>query len=333
MARNENTEISSSAAKGNRIVQIILLVLIALGIVGIPLILKGGESAGAGMGPGAGGPPGAPGGVPGGFMEDSQETESVIRVTGVGVGSVREYVRVNGDVDAKSSVNIYPDTSGKLISVSVSPGDSVRRGQTVAVVDPSLPGQVYGPSAVIATINGTVTAVNIDVGETVSTSSAVVTVGDLSALQIITYVPERYVGSVALGMDAEVILDAYPDEIFPARVTEISPVLDLKSRSQEISLDFLNVDSRVKAGMFVSTRIVVEEAVDVVTVPPAALTTYYGQDVVYVVNGETVERREVTVGLSSSNAVQISEGLSLGETVAVQGLSGITDGSRVRIVD
>ncbi len=326
MTRNENTESSQAVGRGDRIVQIVLLVLITAGIIGILLMMKGGNEGGS-----AG--PGGSGGFPGASASAETEKVSRIRVVEASLGSVREHIRVNGDVDAESSVNIYPDTSGKLISVSVSPGDSVRRGQTIAVVDPSLPGQVYGPSAVTATIKGTVTAVNIDVGETVGTSTSIAVIGDLSTLQIVTYVPERFVGSVSLGMEAEVVLDAYPDKVFRARVTEISPVLDLTSRSQKIVLDILDADSRVKAGMFVSTRIVVKEAVDVVTVPPAALTTYYDKDVVFVVNDDVAERREVTVGLSSSDAVQILEGLSLGETVIVQGLSGVADGSHVRIID
>ena len=322
---------NSRSGRGDRVVQIVLLVLIGLGIVGIPLILLGGGPASAG--PGAGGPPGSfPGGA-GDSAGDPTEKAAAVRVAEAALGDVREFIRVNGDVEAGSSVNLYPDTSGKLVSVAVAPGDGVRRGQTVAVVDPSLPGQVYGRSAVTSTITGTVTAVNIDVGETVGTSSPIVTVGDLSTLEIVTYVPERYVGSVSAGMEAEVVLDAYPDEIFRARVTEMSPVLDLSSRSQEISLSLLDADPRVKAGMFASTRIVIRQSLGAVTVSPAALTTFYDRDVVFVVNDGTAERREVTVGLSSSEAVEIIDGLDAGEMVVIQGLSGISDGSRVRIVD
>lgn|GEM_PF-3831175 len=38
----------------------------------------------------------------------------------VGLSDVREYIRVNGDVESKSSVNIYPDVSGKITSLNVS---------------------------------------------------------------------------------------------------------------------------------------------------------------------------------------------------------------------
>ena len=329
MTRDVNMDAASSTGRGDRIVQIILLALIAAGLVGIPLVLRGGGSEGTE----AAGPGGSGGGFPGFQSADAEQKAAAVGITPAVLGSVREFVKVNGDVEAQSSVNIYPDTSGKLVSVEVSPGDVVRHGQTVAVVDPSLPGQVYGMSAVTATIGGTITAVNADVGETVGTSTAVITIGDLSALEVVTYVPERYVGSVSLGMEAEVVLDAYPDEVFRARVTEISPVLDITSRSQKISLAIRGADPRVKAGMFASTRIVVRQTVDAVVVPPEAVTAYYDREVVYVVADGVAERRDVIVGLSSADAVEIIGGLAVGETVVVRGLSGITDSSRVRVVE
>lgn len=322
MAEKETTEAASSTSRGDRIVQIVLLVLIGLGILGIILLRL--EDSGSSK---AGGPPGMS------AEDDSEDNIPAVQVSEAAVGTVKEFIRVNGDVDTETSVSIYPDADGKLISILVSLGDYVRRGQSLAVVDPSLPGQVYGKSDVLSTIDGTITAVNVDLGETVDTTTAVATVGNLSSLEVVTYIPERYVGSVNLGTEADISLDAYPDETFPAHVTEISPVLDLTSRTQEISLAFDDPDPRVKVGMFASTQIVVHEAVDAVTVPPSAVTTYYDQDVVFVVNGDTVERRNVTVGLSTMDKVEIVDGLDIGETVVSRGLSGITDGSQVRVVE
>ena len=252
MTKKQNPAVASQTGRGDRIIQVILLVLIAAGIIGIPLVLRGGNSGGAAMGPGAGpgAGPGGPGGFPGGGAPgDEGEARTAVRVQDAVLGDIREYIRVNGDVDAASSVGIYPDTSGKLTDLTVAPGDSVRRGQVIGMVDASLSGQVYKPNAVAATINGTVTAVNSDIGETVNTATEIVTIGNLSSLKVITYIPERYVGAVRVGMEAEVVLDAYPDAVFPARVTEMSPVLDTPSRSQKTSLSFLASDPRIRVGI------------------------------------------------------------------------------------
>jgi membrane fusion protein, multidrug efflux system len=344
--------------KGDRLVQIILLVLIAVGVAIFPIMMKNNSSSSAGGPPGmAGGPPssdssaggpegdaslgerpeGAPGEAPKESSEDSSEDSSeevAVEVTDVINDTVREYIKVNGDVNSASTVNVYPDIEGELVSVNVSLGDRVSRGDRVAVVDPSQPGQVYSNSDVIAPISGTVTAVYYDKGETVGTSDPVVVIGELDDLEIVTYIPERYVASVRKGLTAEVYLDAYPNETFYARITEISPVIDSESRSQEISLTFPDSDPRIIAGMFSSLKLIVKEEVDVITVPKLALTTHYDEDVVYVIGDDNkAERRNVTIGLSSSEIVQITEGLSVGERVVTRGLSNITDGAAVNVVN
>ncbi|MDC7218388.1 MAG: efflux RND transporter periplasmic adaptor subunit [Spirochaetales bacterium] len=364
---NKNGKLS-----GDRLVQIILLVLIAAGIATFPIMMKNnssgssaggppgmssgrpsgpppgaaGDSSGEAMGEGSdsGRPEGAPegmsqGGMPGSApsaMEESTASSDAVAVEAEAVSrdTVREYIKVNGDVVSASSVNVYPDIAGELVSVNVSLGERVVRGQTVAVVDPSQPGQVYSNSDVTAPISGTVTAVSYDRGENVSTSDPVVVIGDLDELEIVTYIPERYVASVEDGLTAEVYLDAYPEETFYARVTEISPVIDSESRSQEISLAFIDSDSRVIAGMFSSLKLIVKEEIDVITIPELALTTHYDEDVVYVIGADnTAERRSVEVGLISSDLVQILSGLEEGDMVVTRGLSNITDGAAVNVVN
>ena len=110
--------------EADRIVQIILLVLIAAGILGIIGTIGGGSDTAS------------PGGVPGGKSVEAETGSKAIAVgvAEVGTADVREYIRVNGDVNSESSVNIYPDASGELVSIEVSVGDYVRRGQTVADV-------------------------------------------------------------------------------------------------------------------------------------------------------------------------------------------------------
>jgi len=95
----------------------------------------------------------------------------------------------------------------------------------------------------------------------------------------------------------------------------------------------VDADSRVKVGMFASVKLVVKEEANVITIPKLALTTYYEDQMVYVIKDNTAERRTVSVGLSSSDTVQITEGLEEGETIIVRGLSSISDGTLVSIVE
>ncbi|ADK80033.1 efflux RND transporter periplasmic adaptor subunit [Sediminispirochaeta smaragdinae] len=322
--------------KGDRIIQIILLLIIAAGFAGIALILKGsgadsGQKGGMPGGPGAGGAPTAQQQSSDGSGESSTvavEAEYAARQT------VSQFIRVNGDVVSDVSVDIYPDVAGKIVVRNVDPGNFVKKGDVVAIVDPSVPGEFYSRSPILSTISGTIIDVNVNVGDTVSTSTSVAVVGDLTKLSLVTYVPERYITYLKLGLHAEVFLEAFPDTVFDARVVQLNPVVDNESRSMEVKLEIVNQDSRIRAGMFASMKLITRESRDCIAVPSGAVSSYYDDSVVYVVKDDnSVERRVVSLGLKSDEMVEVLSGLSENELVVTQGVSSVTDGSPVRMVN
>jgi len=345
---------------GDRIVQILLLVIIAAGILMIVQTIRpdanGVDGAASSAGPSGGAPttgappaggpsgrggPGIAGGRPGGASEDTAagpqrvaaDTAIAVETYTVSPRTVQEYIKVNGDVVAERTVTMYPDASGEIVERNIAVGRYVGVDQQLAVVDPSQPGQRYSNSPVLSTIAGTVTAVHVEIGDTVTQQTAIATVGDLSNLEIVTYVPERYVASIDTGLIAELSLEAFPDELFTARVTEVSPVVDATSRTVEVSLVLSERDVRVKAGMFASMRLITREERGVLAVPPQAVTRYYDDDVVFVVSADgTVERRSVKIGLSSNDLVQIESGIAEGESVVTAGITNVSDGATVRVV-
>ncbi len=321
-----------------RIIQIVLLLIIAAGFGGIIYTLGGsGSSAGGPPGgmPGASG--GAASGMPaafGGSSSNAAAATVAVEAEVSELGDVNQFIRVNGDVVSDVSVDIYPDVSGKLIERKVQLGSYVKKGDIIAVVDPSTPGVVYSKSSVVSTISGTVTAVNATVGDTVSTGSSIAEVGDLSNLSLVTYVPERYISYLKTGLTAEVTFEAFEDRVFQARVVQLNPVVDTSSRSLEIKLEILNPDSGIRAGMFASMKLITRESTNCISVLNTALSSYYEDTVVFVLNDDdTVERRVVTTGLVSDSRTEITSGLEEGEIVITQGTSSLTDGTAVRVVN
>ena len=73
-------------------------------------------------------------------------------------GDLNGYLEFGGDVSAVSSVDVLPDTSGKISRIYVSVGDVVKKDQILAEVDASRPGMTYSASPVKAPVAGTVTS-------------------------------------------------------------------------------------------------------------------------------------------------------------------------------
>ena len=259
------------------------------------------------------------------------QTVLTVRTQVAEVVTLHDYINTNGDIEAVNSVTVYPDIGGKIVSTNVTLGSPVRRGDVIARVDPSEPGSSYTLSPVLAPINGSIIKTPLKVGTKVTTSSAVTTIGDIASLQITAKIPERYVASLRTGLKAEISLEAYPDAVFAATVTHVSPVLDVNARTKEIVLTFDENDMRINAGMFGKVKLYTLDYGGAVALPSDAVVTKGDKPYLYVVKSDdTVEQREITLGQSVDGIVQVLSGIEEGERVVVEGGQVLSNGAKVR---
>ncbi len=291
--------------------------------------------AGCGGAPGAGGDSGPAGtAAPDGGRRVDEDTAFAVNVTRPVRGEIRNYLELNGDVEPASSVDVYPDTNGEVASMRVRVGQVVSRDEVIAEVDRSRPGQQFEPSPVRAPVAGTITQRYVSVGSTVGPSVPVVQISDTNVLEIRTRVAERFISLIREGQEAIIFLEAYPEASFPARVTELSPVVDPATRTMGVTLEFARRDARVRAGMFVEIRLVTAVKQDVVKVQSDAVVRRFDRPYVFVVtDDDTVEQREVSLGISIGNQVEIADGLEADEQVVIQGQSLLDDGAEVRVIE
>ena len=241
------------------------------------------------------------------------------------------YISTNGEIESQNSVNVFPDVSGKVMETNVMLGSPVKRGDIIAYIDPSAPGQYYKKSPVYAPIAGSVISTPLKNGTTVSTNTTIAIIGDISNLQVNANIPERYVAVLKTGLKADISVEAYPDAIFKATVTRVSPVVDTVSRTKEVILHFDEHDERINAGMFGKVKLFTEDYTGAVVMPKDSLVQNGDSYFAYVVNEDsTVSKREVTLGNSVDGIVQILTGVSEGEKVVVQGQTSLGDGSKIQ---
>jgi multidrug efflux pump subunit AcrA (membrane-fusion protein) len=268
-----------------------------------------------------------------------QRQATAVRAAEVVLGTVENRVVINGDVLARSQVAIYPTVAGKLVELRFRIGDRVNRGDVVAMVDPSRPGEFYSQNPVVSTVSGTILQTPVNPGDTVSGQTVICVVGDLSTLAVETFVPERFSTSVRPGLPALVSFEAMPHENFAAVVDEVSPVLDPASRTLRIRLRFTpgpsgRADSRIKAGMFGTVSLATSSRRDVPVIPRSAAINTYGNWIAFVIREDnTVERRFLALGLEEEVSLEVTEGLAAGERVVTAGQNFLSDGDTVRIVE
>ena len=277
--------------------------------------------------------------------EDSADkTEEAVTVFAVSTtvavkGEIKDYLQLNGDIAARTTVDTFADTAGKLMHLYVRVGDTVRKDQIIAEIDPSRPGMTFAASPVKASISGTVTQVPVQIGSTVAPNLPIAKISKMDELEVILYVAEKFISKMDVGLSAVIKTEAFPGEIFTGSIRELSPVVDQSSRTMELKLHLDDKTSGLKAGMFAEVKIITEEKKGIVKIPAEAMINRFGESYVFVVKEDTkvsdrwiVERRMVVPGLRIDNQLEIISGLLDGDVIVIRGQTLLEDGLFVKVV-
>jgi membrane fusion protein, multidrug efflux system len=192
-------------------------------------------------------------------------------------------------------------------------------------------------NVVRAPFDGVVSFRGIDVGdrvESMGSGDPMFEVVDPTRLELTMTVPSGQLGLVRVGQTVRFAVEGDPGAVSTGRVTYINPSVDPQSRSGRVVADVPNPNGGLRGGLFVTCRIHVG-ARSAVQLPRAALREWdltTGKACVFVVEGDTVWRRDVRTGAAGGDLVEIAHGLSAGEQIATRGAYMLKAGDRVRLV-
>jgi len=134
------------------------------------------------------------------------------------------------------------------------------------------------------------------------------------------------------GQEVMVSHYAFEGMSLPARVLRLSPQMDPRTHTFRVEVEVDNPAGLLKPGMFVQAAIVAERREGVSTIPREAVAKRAGRNVVFVIDGQRAAMRIVSLGVGERTTIEIREGVTPGERVAVRGLETLTDGTRVRVI-
>ncbi len=183
-----------------------------------------------------------------------------------------------------------------------------------------------------APFDGSVTQKHVSTGQYVDRNMPVLTLVKAWPLRLRVEVPESDSALVRAGSTIEFTTDAVPGRSFRAMVRELSPSLDSRSRQLLIEARLADADPRLRPGMFVQVRLLLERDLEVVVVPKAALYTVAGLTKVFVIrDGKAVERR-VPPGRAIGDGIEVPAGqVKPGDAVALDKLGLLYDGAPVSV--
>ena len=186
-------------------------------------------------------------------------------------------------------------------------------------------------SAVItAPADGTVTAINGQVGESPSgsqgsnassqgSSSFITMIGSSDTMQVVVPVNQVDIGKVSAGQSSNITLDAYPGQTFSGTVALVSPTGTSQSgvTTFSVTINVTNKDNMMKSGMSANVTIIIAQKKDVLIVPSAAVHTKGSTQSVSLapVGSSTPVVRTVQIGLDDGKNAEVIQGLQEGDKV------------------
>ena len=160
--------------------------------------------------------------------------------------------------------------------------------------------------------------------------SLLITLDDLKKIVIDIKVPENYVGALKTNLKAEVSNSAF-NKIFKGKIDSVSSRIDPSTRSILARIVVDNRDFEIIPGQLMTVKIIYDE-VKRIGVPESAVTIQGKTAFVYVVNNNTVEKKNIKIGKRNFGKVSIISGVFEDDQVISEGVSKVRDGSKVKII-
>lgn len=192
--------------------------------------------------------------------------------------------------------------------------------------------EVVRAADVAAPVDGTLYSLPVHLNDYVKTGDVLAEVADLHRVRVRAYVDEPDLGWLTPGQQVTVTWDARPAETWTGK-TDQSPkqVVARNTRSVgEVLCSMDNSSLDLVPGVNVNVRIVVRQAQNVLVAPRGAVSSAGLKHWVYVVDGNHLHRREVTVGFASATRYDVLSGAAEGDLVALPGDLVLSDGMTVR---
>ena len=171
----------------------------------------------------------------------------------------------------------------------------------------------------------------VNLGELVKAQMPVMAIVRLDPLKVIAEIPERMTPWITDGRPVELRVDAYQGRTFTGKVTRISPAVNAATRAFPFEALVPNADAALKPGTFARVHVEIGKVDDVLTLPYSAIQYRYGVNRVFVVAGDRLAVRELTVGERIGDRIEITSGVKQDERVAVTDVDTLTEGTLVAV--
>jgi membrane fusion protein (multidrug efflux system) len=186
---------------------------------------------------------------------------------------------------------------------------------------------------IVAPFAGVLGTRRVSVGALVSPGTVITTLDDVSIIKLDFAVPENFIAALRPGLPIEALTAAYGRETFKGEVIAVDSRIDPATRSVAIRAAIPNADGRLKPGMLMVVDLIKDQQMSLM-VPEEALIPEGTRHFVYVISPDNVASRvAIAIGRRRVGSVEVLEGLSEGDLVAIEGVMDLRPNAKVDILN
>ena len=249
------------------------------------------------------------------------------QMSNLGVQSAKaEFLPITQTVDMLAFTELLPEKQasisprfiGKILDIAVKVGQEVKKGQRLVTLEPIS----VGNSNVVlsAPMDGFVLNLHAGVGEIVDAGGNILEIGDATQMLVhgVAYeTPD--ITAITVGQKTEIHLDIDPDRHIHGTIQRINRVIDPESRTFSVYALIETPEADIQPGLQGTMEIFTGDDTPVLAVPKRSVLGELGAHFVYVIKGQEVEKRDVTIGAKTGHHIEIKSGLFPNDRVVTNG--------------
>lgn len=163
--------------------------------------------------------------------------------------------------------------------------------------------------------------------------ASVVSIMQIDVLKTIINVSEKYWPIIRKNMSVDISCEIYPGETFEGIISNVYPTINAATKTFKVEVKILNINEKLRPGMYAKAELNFGEK-ETLVIPVIAVLKQDGTNnrFVFVVNDNKAEKRFVNIGKRFDDKIEITYGISTGESLVVAGQAKLMDGSSVKII-
>jgi membrane fusion protein (multidrug efflux system) len=262
-------------------------------------------------------------------LEDANARARLAETAAALADAEREHVRMGTLRDKGVAAQAKLDQMETQLRLARSRQEAARAGAGMAA-------RALADSIVRAPFAGVIAARKVSAGEFVAPGTPLFELVAMDPIEAEFNLPEADASRVRVGQLVQVRVAPYPEEVFGASVTFVSPTVDPATHTLLVRAELSNPDRRLRPGLFARIDLGVAQRSGVAMIPEEAVLQRADGEVAFKLGAENrVQRLAIRTGLHREGEVEVVEGLSIGDQVVVRGHYALSDGVAVepRAVD